>query len=109
MDSEMNDGQGPNIGIWIGIAVGAAVGIGIALSRRKKSPWDSARGITKKVADHSGDLAYDSGEYRESLVKLSDQTKAEVQGNYVMVFKRQPDGTWLIAEQMWTLVTPGSE
>ena len=57
MDSEMNNDQGPNIGIWIGIAVGAAVGIGIALSRRKKSPWDSARGITKKVADHSGDFA----------------------------------------------------
>jgi uncharacterized protein (TIGR02246 family) len=62
-----------------------------------------------RASDHSGDLAYDSGEYRESLVKLSDQTKAEVQGNYVMIFRRQPDGTWLIAEQMWTLVTPGSE
>ena len=61
------------------------------------------------ASDHSGDLAYDSGEYREALIKLSDQTKAEVQGNYVMIFKRQPDGTWLIAEQMWTLVTPGSE
>ncbi len=57
MDSEMNNGQGTNIGIWIGIAVGAAVGIGIALSRRKKSPWESARGITRKVASHSGDLA----------------------------------------------------
>ena len=57
MDSEMDNGQGPNMGIWIGVAIGAAVGIGIALSRRKKSPWESARGITKKVADHSGDLA----------------------------------------------------
>ena len=61
------------------------------------------------ASDHSGDLAYDSGEYHESLIKLSDQTRAEVQGNYMMVLKRQPDGTWLIAEQMWTLVTPGSE
>ena len=61
------------------------------------------------VSDHSGDLAYDSGEYHESLVKLSDHTSAEVQGNYVMIFRRQPDGTWLIAEQMWTLVTPSSE
>jgi uncharacterized protein (TIGR02246 family) len=61
------------------------------------------------ASDHSGDLAYDSGEYRESLVKLSDKTEADVQGNYVMIFKRQPDGAWLIAEQMWTLVTPSSE
>jgi len=61
------------------------------------------------ASDHSGDLAYDSGEYRESLVKLSDKTEAQVQGNYVMIFKRQADGTWLIAEQVWTLVTPSSE
>ena len=60
-------------------------------------------------SDHSGDLAYDSGEYRESLTKLSDGTQADVEGNYVMIFKRQPDGAWLIAEQMWSLVTPGTE
>src|SRR4051794_29447097 len=57
MDSEMNNDQGPNIGIWIGIAVGAAVGIGIALSRRKRSRWDSARELTHRVAEHSGDFA----------------------------------------------------
>jgi ketosteroid isomerase-like protein len=61
------------------------------------------------ASDHSGDLAYDSGEYRESLIKLSDETKADVEGNYVMIFKRQPDGSWLIAEQMWSLVTPSTE
>ena len=61
------------------------------------------------ASDVSGNIAYDSGEYKESLVKISDQTKAEVQGNYLMIFKRQPDGTWLIAQQMWTLVTPPTE
>jgi uncharacterized protein (TIGR02246 family) len=61
------------------------------------------------ASDTSGNLAYDSGEYTESLVKISDQTKAEVQGNYLMIFKRQSDGGWLIAQQMWTLVTPGTE
>ena len=59
--------------------------------------------------DHSGDLAYDSGEYSESLVKASDGTKADIQGNYVMILKRQPDGNWLIAEQIWTLITPSTE
>jgi uncharacterized protein (TIGR02246 family) len=61
------------------------------------------------ASDVSGNLAYDSGEYTESLVKISDKTKAEVQGNYLMIFKRQPDGNWRIAHQMWTLVTPGTE
>lgn len=61
------------------------------------------------ASDVSGNIAYDSGEYKDSLVKISDQTKAEVQGNYLMIFKRQPDGSWLIAQQMWTLVTPPTE
>jgi uncharacterized protein (TIGR02246 family) len=61
------------------------------------------------ATEHSGDLAYDSGDYRESLVKLSDGTKNEAQGNYLMVFKRQSDGNWLIVEQMWSLVTPPTE
>jgi ketosteroid isomerase-like protein len=61
------------------------------------------------ATDHSGDLAYDSGEYSESLVKTSDGTKADIEGNYVMILKRQPDGNWLIAEQIWTLITPSTE
>jgi hypothetical protein len=57
MDSE-NIGEGRNVAIWIGVAVGAAVGIGIALSRSKKrTTWDSARDITKRVASHSEDFA----------------------------------------------------
>jgi len=43
--------------IWVGIALGAAVGIGIALSRRKKTRWESAREISHRGADHSSDLA----------------------------------------------------
>jgi hypothetical protein len=59
MQPEMNDGQGSNANkIWIGIAVGAAVGIGIALSRsRKRSHWDSAREVTRRITDRSGDVA----------------------------------------------------
>ena len=61
------------------------------------------------VSEVSGDLAYDSGDFHETLVKLSDDTKADVQGNYLMIFKRQHNGSWLILEQVWTLVTPATE
>jgi uncharacterized protein (TIGR02246 family) len=61
------------------------------------------------VSEVSGDLAYDSGDFHETLVKLSDDTKADVQGNYLMIFKRQRDGSWLILEQVWTMVTPATE
>ena len=40
--------------IWLGIAVGAAVGLGIAMARRKKDRWDSARGATLRAAGGPG-------------------------------------------------------
>jgi hypothetical protein len=43
--------------IWVGIVLGAALGIGIALSRRKRTRWDSARRFTRRVAAGSDDLA----------------------------------------------------
>lgn len=52
--------------------------------------------------DSSGTLAYDSGEYRETLTSASDNSVSHGQGNYLMVFKRQPNGSWLIVQQVWT-------
>ena len=43
--------------IWLGIAVGAAVGVGIALSRRRRSRWDTAREFGQRISDRSSDLA----------------------------------------------------
>lgn len=57
MDTESNSMETRNMKILIGVAIGAAVGVGIALSRRKRTRWDSARQLTKKVAAHSEDLA----------------------------------------------------
>jgi uncharacterized protein (TIGR02246 family) len=61
------------------------------------------------ASEISGDLAYDSGDFHETMVKLSDDTKADTQGNYLMIFKRQRDGSWLILEQVWTMITPATE
>ncbi|HEY6348861.1 MAG TPA: DUF4440 domain-containing protein [Candidatus Angelobacter sp.] len=56
--------------------------------------------------ENSGSLAYDSGDFRETLTKLADGTKSDDQGSYLMVFKRQADGNWLIAQQMWSPSPP---
>ncbi|HEY2018761.1 MAG TPA: YtxH domain-containing protein [Bryobacteraceae bacterium] len=76
MDSEINtNGQLNGKGIWIGIAVGAAVGIGIALSRRKRtSRWDSARQMTRRVADRSGDLADTSRDIVDRVKTIYEET-----------------------------------
>ena len=51
--------------VWFGIAAGAALGIGIMLSRRKKSRWESARDLSRRVADHSSEL----GDATKSMVE----------------------------------------
>ncbi|MDR3701007.1 MAG: hypothetical protein P4L56_15275 [Candidatus Sulfopaludibacter sp.] len=57
MDSESNGFDNRAAKIWIGIAMGTALGVGIALSRRKRTRWDSAKLLTKRVAARSEDLA----------------------------------------------------
>jgi len=58
----------------------------------------SVRSIRTKVSD---DMAFDSGDYRETLTPLSGAAKMELQGNYLIVFKNV-GGKWLILEHVWT-------
>ena len=58
--------------------------------------------LTSHVVERSGDLAYDSGEYVESVV--SGGNAVNIAGNYVFVYRRQADG-WRIVEQIWTEAT----
>ena len=54
------------------------------------------------VTEVSGNLAYDSGDYLETIIPASGVARTELKGNYVIVFKRQPMGRWLIIEHVWT-------
>ena len=65
----------------------------------------SLRSIAMEI---SGNLAYDSGDYRETVVTTADGVSKNLRGNYLMVFKHQADGQWLILEQVWTEVSPSS-
>jgi uncharacterized protein (TIGR02246 family) len=49
----------------------------------------------------SGTLAYDEGQFRETLTNTANGSVSHNSGSYLMVFKRQTDGNWLIAEQAW--------
>jgi uncharacterized protein (TIGR02246 family) len=57
----------------------------------------------------SGDLAYDSGDYRETITPVSGGGKLELKGNYVIVFKRQRNGEWLIIQHVWTDAPAGAK
>jgi len=54
------------------------------------------------VTESSGDLAYDSGSYSETLVPVKGGPNQQFQGDYLTVFRRQKGGKWLIIQQVWT-------
>ena len=80
---------------------------------------DAIRGLFKNVMgavtsnltmnsiliESSGDLAYDSGDYKETLLPASGGPSQEYEGCYVIVYKRQADGQWLIVQHAWTLLS----
>jgi peptidoglycan-N-acetylglucosamine deacetylase len=50
----------------------------------------------------SGDLAYDSGGFRETLTTRATGKRELATGSYLTIYRRAQNGTWLIIEQMWT-------
>jgi ketosteroid isomerase-like protein len=54
----------------------------------------------------SGELAYDSGDFQETLTTIATGARTNYKGNYLIIFKRQPAGPWLIVQHVWTLAQP---
>src|SRR5262249_19632397 len=62
--------------MWIGVAIGAAVGIGIALSRRKRTRWETAREL---MTDRSGDLAHTTRAIADRVKNIYAETRKVVE------------------------------
>ncbi len=54
----------------------------------------------------SGDLAYDSGDFEESLTVIASGTKITSKGSYIIIYKRQQEGSWQIVQHVWTGTPP---
>jgi ketosteroid isomerase-like protein len=54
----------------------------------------------------SGDLAYDSGDFQETLTTIATGAKITAKGSYIIIFKRQPNGSWQIVQHVWTGAPP---
>jgi hypothetical protein len=74
MDEQMNGVDNKTAKIWIGIAVGTAIGVGIALSRRKRNRWDSARDMTRRVASHSNELSDSTRDIVERIKGIYEES-----------------------------------
>ena len=54
----------------------------------------------------SGDLAYDSGDFQETLTAIASGAKISAKGSYIIIFKRQPNREWKIVQQVFTGTPP---
>jgi ketosteroid isomerase-like protein len=54
----------------------------------------------------SGALAYDSGDFEETLTTIATGAKINTKGSYIIIFKRQPNGSWQIVQHVWTGTPP---
>jgi hypothetical protein len=63
--------------VWLGVAIGAAVGIGYAVSRNNRrhrhDRWTSAKDISRRVSQQSGDLAARSREIIDRAQKIYEE------------------------------------
>ena len=60
--------------------------------------------VTPEQTDVSGDMAFDRGTYKTTLTPKSGAAVVE-EGRYLVVLKRQTDGSWKIAAEMGNLPT----
>ncbi len=61
--------------------------------------------VRSKVTEHSGDLAYDSGEYDET--STSGGVTKSGRGQYLVVVRREGKDQWRIVQHMWTDLPAG--
>lgn len=77
-----------------------------SLFQRIMASFTSDLTLHSRNFEASGDLAYDSGDFEESLTNLSTGAKIASKGSYVVIYKRQPDGSWKIVQHVWTGTPP---
>ena len=71
------------------------------LYEKVTSTFDSSLSFSSERVEISGDLAYDSGTYTETLVMRASRKSILSKGSYLTIYRRAKDGNWKIAEQVW--------
>jgi ketosteroid isomerase-like protein len=77
-----------------------------ALFQNIMATFNSDLTLHSQSLETSGDLAYDSGDFEESLTVIATGAKISSKGNYIIIYKRQPNGDWRIVQQVWTGTPP---
>jgi ketosteroid isomerase-like protein len=68
--------------------------------------FDSSLTLRSLKLETSGDLAYDSGEFVETLTNIATGAKISSKGSYLIIYKREAGGGWQIVQHVWTGTPP---
>ncbi len=68
--------------------------------------FDSNLTLHSQKLETSADLAYDSGDFQETLTTIANDAKIATKGSYIIIFKSQPNGSWQIVQHVWTGTPP---
>jgi ketosteroid isomerase-like protein len=70
------------------------------------STFNSDLTLHSQNLETSGDLAYDSGDFEESLAVIAAGAKITSKGSYIIIYRRQQNGEWQIVQHVWTGTPP---
>jgi ketosteroid isomerase-like protein len=68
--------------------------------------FDSDLTLHSRNLEASGDLAYDSGDFEETLTNRASGAKIASKGSYIIIYKRRAGGSWQIVQHAWTGIPP---
>ena len=74
------------------------------LYQKVVSTFDTDLVLRSRNLEVSANLAYDSGEYEETLTNRATGQKEHFRGQYVMIFRLGSDRHWKIIQHAWTVV-----
>ena len=69
-------------------------------------PPVTAFSLTPQLVDGRGDLAYVRGTYMMTLTPPGAPAPVEDHGKYIVIERKQPDGSWLITEDIFNSDVP---
>ena len=70
------------------------------------SPNFSAHSIELREIDGYGDIAYAWGNYTETFSVSGVPESMEEVAKLMFIFRKQPDGSWIVAVEMWNTDLP---
>jgi ketosteroid isomerase-like protein len=68
--------------------------------------FNSGLTLHSQSLETSGNLAYDSGDFQETLTTIATGAQITAKGSYIIIYRREPDGPWQIVQHAWMGTPP---